>query len=467
MTTFKIDQRQVKRFENDLKGRLIRPVDADFDQSRKVWNGMIDRNPALIACPADVGDVVKSIQFARRNDWLVSVRGGGHNVAGYAVCDDGLVIDMATMKKVEIDPQARSVRVEGGALWGDVDPVTQKYGLATPGGEVSLTGVAGLTLGGGVGHLRRKHGLTCDNLLSVDLVTADGVPLKASADENADLFWALRGGGGNFGIATAFEFRLHPVGPEVMALNPIFPVTETRNLLNTWREFTETAPDQASTAFAVWGLPEHPDMPAALHGTPVCLLDGMYAGAPKDGETLFQPLREAHPPLMDLSGRTQYVEAQKTFDEFMQDGDLYYWKSLFLNELSKDVVDTMMSWLDCRPNPRILVIIRHMGGAVGRVRDQDTAYMNRSAQFMLSIDGAWTDPAESEKNMAWISGFWSAMNRFSNGGVYVNFPGFGEDAQNLWRSSYGANHQRLVAVKTKYDPTNFFRMNQNIRPTDI
>ena len=453
----------IARFKSAFKGRVIQPGDADYDKARRVWNGMIDRRPALIARCTDSGDVAKSIQFAKDSNLLVSIRGGGHNVAGYAVCDDGLVIDLSAMNKVEVDPGAREVRVEGGAVWADVDPATQAHGLATPGGEVSLTGVGGLTLGGGVGYLRRKYGLTCDNLLSVDMVTAEGQVLNASAEKNTDLFWALRGGGGNFGAVTMFEFRLHPVGPEVATVNPMFPMAEARSLLDTWRSFTALAPDEASTAFAIWGVPEHPDMPTELHGTPICLFDGMYAGSLADGESLFRPLHEASLPLLDLSGRASYVEVQTAFDEFMCDGDLYYWKSLFLNELNDDVIDTLLSWVRHRPNPRILVIIRHMRGAISRFDDQDTAYKNRDAQFMLSIDGAWSNPAESEKNIAWIRGLWEAISRFSNGGVYVNFPGFGENAQKLWRSSYGANYERLAEVKNRYDPTNFFRMNQNIR----
>jgi FAD/FMN-containing dehydrogenase len=466
MSDINIKKEIYQSFKNNFHGSVISPGDAAYDEARRVWNGMIDRRPAMIARCSNVADVAESIQFGRDNDLLVSIRGGGHNVAGYAVCDDGLVIDMSAMRKVEINPDKRTVRVEGGAVWGDVDPVTQEFGLATPGGEVSLTGVAGLTLGGGVGYLRRKYGLSCDNLQSVDIVTAEGQLLTADAEHNSDLFWALRGGGGNFGVVMSFEFRLHPVGPEIVTVNPIFPVSEARTQLKTWRKFADAAPDEASTAFAIWGIPEHPALPNEFHGMPVCMFDGMYVGPPEEGEALFRPLREAGSPVLDLSDRKSYTEAQTGFDDFMLDGDLYYWKSLFLNEISDDVINALLSWVKRRPNPRILVIIRHMGGAVSRVDGQATAYQNRDSQFMLSIDGTWTDPAESERNIAWIRGFWEAMRRFSNGGVYINFPGFGENAQSLWQASYGGNYEQLVAVKTKYDPTNFFRMNQNIRPVD-
>ncbi|MEE4263987.1 MAG: FAD-binding oxidoreductase [Desulfobacteraceae bacterium] len=456
---------RLESFRNDFSGEVILPTSDTYDDARRVWNGMINKRPALIAKCSNVDDVVKSIRFARNNDLAVSIRGGGHNVAGFAVIDDGLVVDLSLMRSVVFNSESRTVFVEGGALWGDVDPVTQKHGLATPGGEVSLTGVAGLTLGGGVGYLRRKHGLSCDNLLSVEIVTAEGQILKVGPDQNADLFWALRGGGGNFGVITKFEFKLHPVSPEVATVNPLFPASDAERLLRVWRDFTESAPNEASTAFAFWGVPEHPDIPEELVGIPVCLFDGMYAGSPGDGEALFNPLRNAGQSIMDMSGRSTYLEVQTAFDQFMPDGDLYYWKSLFLDDLSDEKINVLLSWAESRPNPRILVIIRHMGGAIRDISENDTAFFNRHANFMLSIDGAWTNPIETKRNIAWIRDFWKAMSRFSDGGVYVNFPGFGENDQALWKSSYGANYQRLATIKAKYDPDNFFRMNQNIRPS--
>ena len=424
----------------------------------------IDKRPALIARCADVEDVIASVNFARDNDLLLAVRGGGHNVAGYAVCDGGLVIDLSDMREVKVAPEARTARAQAGALWGDVDRATQPHGLATPGGEVSVTGIAGLTLGGGVGYLRRKYGLSCDNVLSMDIVTADGQLRRANANENPDLYWALRGGGGNLGVVTEFTYRLHSVGPEVATLSPLYPLSDARRLLHAWRGFTETAPDEATTAFAIWEVPAHPDIPTELSGTPICMLDGVYAGSLDAGEKLFRPLRELGTPLLDLSARAPYVEVQSSFDEFMPDNDLYYWKSLYLDELSDEAIEAIVSWGERRPNSRILVIIRHLGGTISRVDDQATAYGNRSAQYMLSIDGAWTDPQETEGNIAWIRAFWDDMQRFSNGGVYLNFPGFGEGGTILWRASYGANYERLVAVKEKYDPANLFRMNQNIKP---
>jgi FAD/FMN-containing dehydrogenase len=457
---------KIESFRSSLRGNLILPDDAAYDQARKVWNGMIDKRPALIARCAGVEDVIASVHFARDNDLLLSVRGGGHNVAGYAVCDGGLVIDLSDMQEVEVDPEARTVRAEGGALWGKVDRATQQYGLATPGGEVSVTGIAGLTLGGGVGYLRRKHGLSCDNVLSMDVVTADGQLRRANADENPDLYWALRGGGGNFGVVTAFTYRLHPVGPEVVTLSPLYPLDSARRLLSAWRDFARTAPDEATTAFAIWQVPAHTDIPAALSGTPICMLDGMYVGPPDAGEALFRPLRELGDPILDMSARAQYVDLQSSFDEFMPDNGLYYWKSLYLDELSDEAMEAIVSWGERRPNSQILVILRHLGGAISRVDDRATAYGNRGAQYMLSIDGAWIDPKETERNIAWIRAFWDDMQRFSNGGVYLNFPGFGEGGTILWKASHGANYERLMAVKNKYDPNNLFRVNQNITPGD-
>lgn len=460
----KVRGERMTAFRKSFSGTIIDPSDPGYDQARKVWNGMIDRRPWLIAQCADEKDVIAAVRFAGENGLLVSVRGGGHQVAGYAVCDDGLVIDLSRMRGIAVNVHQRTVRAEAGARWADLDRATQPYGLATPGGEVSETGIAGLTLGGGVGYLRRKHGLSCDNLLSVEMVTADGRLIAASETENADLFWALRGGGGNFGVVTMFEYRLHPVGPDVVTLNPFYPITEARQALRSWREFAAAAPDEATTAFAIWAIPEHPELPQSLHGRDVCLFDGMYAGPLEVGEEVFRPLRELNGVLLDAGGRAPYVEAQQAFDEFFPEGDLYYWKSLFLDELGDAAIETLVSWMENRPNPRILMVIRHLSGAIDRLDGDATAYANRGAQFMLSIDGAWSDPAENERNIAWVREFWHAMRPFSTGGVYLNFPGFGEGDADLWKASHGGNYERLAKVKERYDPSNLFRMNQNIRP---
>ena len=412
-----ISDEELRRFRETMSGAVLDPADPAYGEARRVWNGTIDRRPVLIAQCRSADDIVAAVAFARQHDLLVAVRGGGHGVAGYAVCDDGLVIDLSSMHDVEVDADARTVRVQPGARWADVDRATQPHGLATPGGEVSATGVAGLTLGGGMGYLRRKYGLSCDNLVSADVVTADGRKVLASEREHPDLFWALRGGGGNFGVVSSFVFRLHPVGPEVATLTPFFPIEDARRVLFAWRAFTESAPDEATTAFAVWVLPDDPGLPEPLRGLPACVLDGLYAGAPEAGEALFRSLRAVATPLIDMSGRTPYVEAQSGLDALFPDGDLYYWKSLFLDELSDDAIEQILARSQTRPNPRILVILRHLGGALGHVAPDATAYSNRSAQYMLSIDGAWSDPAETERNIAWLRDFWSAMRPFSNGGV--------------------------------------------------
>jgi len=466
MKANQLNRNALDSFRQIFKGYLIDPSDSRYDRARRVWNGMIDKYPALIAQCTDNADVVSALQFAKNNDLQVAVRGGGHHVAGYAVCDDGIVIDMSPMHAVRVDQENRTVSVGAGARWAEVDEATQPFGLATPGGEVSETGIAGLTLGGGVGYLRRKYGLSCDNLLSVELVTADAQVIHASDSDNSDLFWALRGGGGNFGIVTNFKYRLHPVGPDVTTLNPIFPIGEARQALTKWREFTAKAPEEATTAFAMWVIPAHPDFPKNLHGANVCLFDGMHIGPPEDADADFHPLREIDGKLLDLSDRVSYVEAQRSFDAFFPENGLYYWKALFLDELSNGAIEKIVSRAEQRPNPRILVIIRHLGGAIDRVGQKETAYRHRGAQFMLSIDGAWEDPAESERNIAWIRNFWEDMQPYSNGGVYLNFSGFGEGDSDLWQASHGTNYARLAKVKQIYDPANIFRINQNIRPAE-
>jgi FAD/FMN-containing dehydrogenase len=455
----------LQRFREALHGSVLEPGQPSYEQARRVWNGTIDRRPALIAQCRSEDDVAAALALARQHDLLVAVRGGGHGVAGYAVCDDGLVIDLSPMRAVEVDVEARTATVQPGARWADVDQATQAHGLVTPGGEVSVTGVAGLTLGGGMGYLRRKYGLSCDNLVAADVVTADGNRVHASEHDNPDLFWALRGGGGNFGVVTSFVFRLHPFGHEVTTLTPFFALDDAHQVLSRWREFTRSAPDEATTAFAIWAVPDDPDLPEALRGLPACVLDGMYAGAPETGEALFRPLRDAASTLLDMSGRTSYVEAQSALDALFPDGGLYYWKSLFLDELTDEAMERIVAHSRTRPNPRILVILRHLGGALARVDPDATAYSNRGARYMLSIDAAWSDPQENERNIAWVREFWQLMQPFSNGGVYLNFPGFGEGDRELWRASHGANFERLRAIKDRYDPGNLFRMNQNIRPS--
>jgi FAD/FMN-containing dehydrogenase len=457
----------IQEFRAGLRGKLLRPGDQGYEEARRLWNGMIDKHPALIARTRGVADVIAAVNFARENNVPLAVRGGGHNVAGLASVDGGLVIDLSQMRSVRVDPQARTARAEGGATWGDVDRETQVFGLATPGGEVSATGIAGLTLGGGLGYLRRKYGLTIDNLLSVDIVTADGQFLKASESENPDLFWAVRGGGGNFGVVTSFEYRLHPVGPLVYSFVPVYaatPIERVKEILRVWRDFALEAPDEISSEAVFWSVPEAEEFPEMAWGQPVLILDSVYAGPAEEGERAFQPLRELGEPLLDLSEAAPYTTIQSAFDPLVPKGMLYYWKSLYLNGLGDEVIDALVPRAVERPSPSTMVDIWQLGGAISRVAADATAFGRRDAPFLFDLSSNWSDPADSEKNIAWTRAFWQDMHRFSYGGVYLNFPGLGEEKEELVKAAYGANYERLVAVKTKYDPGNLFRINHNIRP---
>lgn len=449
----------------DIEGQVIYKGDADYEEARAVWNGMINRYPAMVVRCASVNDVIMTVNAARQANMLVSVRGGGHNVAGHATNDGGMVIDLSLMKAITVDSEKRTVSAQAGATWADVDKATQAFGLATPGGEVSETGIAGLTLGGGVGHLRRKYGLTIDNLLSVDMVTADGDLLHASANENQDLFWAVRGGGGNFGIVINFEYQLHSVGPELMEATVMYPFDKADQVIKAWRKFTETAPDEVSSSCLLWGVPAIPDFPEELHNQNVVILDAVYIGAVADAERILQPLKNITEPLIDMSAVSPFVEIQSAFDEFFPSQvQRYYWKSLNLAELSDSAIDATIEHFVERPSQQTLLIIRHLGGAMGRVAADATAFGDRSANFNLSLDSTWVSPDEDEANIVWTRSAWTALNQFSDGGVYLNFPGFQEEGEALMRRQFGKNYERLAEIKKRYDPTNFFSLNQNIKP---
>lgn len=455
----------VEAFKARLRGALLRPSDDGYDDARAIWNGMIDKRPALIVRCTGAADVVDAVNFARSHGLLLAVRGGGHNVAGNAVCDGGLMIDLSLLRGVRVDPGERKAWAQGGATWGDLDRETQAFGLAAPGGVVSTTGIAGLTLGGGFGWLRRKHGLSIDNLQSVDIVTADGHFRKASEKENADLFWAVRGGGGNFGVVTSFEFRLHPVGPEVMLAAAMYPVAQAPAFAPRWREFMAKAPDEVSSQMAFWNVPDIEAFPAHARGKPVVIFAAVYAGPVEKGQRVLQPLREFGTPLVDLSGPAPFTGVQRSFDPFFPKGSLqYYWKSIYLNGLSDEVIAAIAAAAAQRPSPKTLINVWSMGGAMSRVRAEDTAFGDRSAAFLLEISSTWEGAKDAERNIAWTRDFWAGMKRFSSGGLYLNFPGLGEEREDLVRAAYGANYERLVALKGKYDPQNLFRLNQNIKP---
>jgi FAD/FMN-containing dehydrogenase len=455
------DEKVVEDFVARVRGPVLRPSDDDYDVARATWNGLIDRHPALIVRCSGAADVIEAVNFAREHGVLLSVKGGGHNVAGNAVNDGGIVLDLSLMRGVHVDAKARTARVQGGATWGDLDRETQVFGLAAPGGVISTTGVAGLTLHGGMGLLRGKYGLSIDNLLSVDIVTADGRLLTASATENADLFWAVRGAGANFGVVTSFEFRLHPVGPTVMLGAAMYALRDAPRVLRAWRDYSATAPDELTSMAAFWGI--QPGFPEELVGEPVVIIPAVYAGPVEAGERMIQPLRELATSLIDMSGPMPYTAVQSGFDGFFPKGDLYYWKSSYVEEVSDGLIDALCQLAADRPSSRSNLEIWPQAGAVTRVGAEETAF-GRRPPFLLSFDSSWSDPQDTEANIAWAREAHASMRRFSSSGAYLNFPGFGEEKEDLVRAAYGANYDRLARLKAQYDPTNLFRMNQNIQP---
>ena len=452
---------------NRLAGRLVLPGDEDYEQLRGVWNGMIDRYPAAIAQCADAADVQAALEVVRTFELPVAIRGGGHNVAGFATCDDGLVIDLSPMRSVTVDVDEMTVRAGGGARWGDVDAATQQFGLATPGGVVSDTGIAGLTLGGGFGYLSGKFGLASDNLVSADVVTADGRLLTASETENPDLFWALRGGGGNFGVVTSFTYRLHRFGPEAYVMMTFHDAAGDRakHVLEAYRDFVEQAPDEMAPLAVLGTFPPTEHFPAELHGKTFVLLLGMYVGPAERGEEAFAPLRELATPLLDASGRMPYVNAQKLLDEDYPARTMrYYWKSAYMDSLPDDAIDVIVEHARQQPSPYSTTDIWHVSGAVTRVPAGATAFAARRTAYLLNPEANWFDAGDDQENMQWVRRTLDAVQAYTGSGRYLNFPGFHEEGEKVVRESFGANFARLAAVKLKYDPLNLFRLNQNVRP---
>ena len=459
-----LDSETIEAFVAGVRGAVLRPGDEGYDDARSIWNGLIDRRPALIVQCTGAADVVDAVNFARDQGLVLSVKGGGHNVAGNATNDDGLVIDLSGMRGVHVDPATAVVRAEGGATWGEVDRESQLHGLAVPGGVVSTTGIAGLTLHGGVGHLRRKHGLTIDSLLSVDIVTADGQLRRASATENEELFWAVRGAGSNFGVVTSFEFQAHPVGPMVAVAAVMYPQENARELLAGWRDVMAGAPDELSSLALCWSVPAAEPFPPELHGQPIVLVAAAYCGSVQDGEPVVQPLRELGEPLIDLSGPWPWIGLQNGFDALFPKGELRYWKSRALAELTEAAIDEIADFAARRPTPATDIVVWHHGGAMSRVGETDTAYGGRDAAFLVTVEANWNDPAQNDEAIAWGRELWAALEKHSTGGLYLNFPGLGEENEALVRAGYGVNYDRLTQLKAKYDPTNLFRMNLNIAP---
>lgn len=442
-----------KELRSKLRGEVLLPGDAGYDDARKIYNAMIDKRPGLIARCAGVNDVVQCIKTARANDLLVSVRGGGHNVAGNAVCDDGLMIDLSPMKEIQVNAEKRTARAQPGVTWAEFDRETQNYGLATTGGLVPSTGIAGLTLGGGIGWLMGQYGLSCDNLLSADLVTAEGEIVTASASENEDLFWGLRGGGGNFGIVTSFEFRLHPVGP-ILGGMLIHPLEKARDVLPFYRGFAASAPDELGSAAAMVTTPD---------GMPALAVIVSYSGPVEKSEEILRPIREYGPPVADMVSAIQYGDVQRLLEPSYPPGLRNYWRSSFLKGLTDDAIATIADFYSRVPSPRSAIVLEHFHGAVKRVGKDETAFNHRDADWNFLITALWDDPAQDDANIRWCRELSEAIQPFTSGGVYVNY--LGEEGQDRVRAAYGATkYERLVGLKNKYDPTNFFRLNQNIPP---
>ena len=456
---------QIEAFRALLRGEVLDPSSPSYDATRVVWNGMIDRRPALIARCRNAADVAASVSFARDHGLAIAVRSGGHNVAGYAVCDGGLMIDISSMNGVRVAPGLERCIVEGGATWADVDAATTPFNRATPGGLISGTGVAGLTLSGGIGWLRGRHGLSCDNLMAADIVTADGKLIHASESENPELLWALRGGGGNFGVVVSFEFKLHEVEPELMFCGPAYAEERANEIIPLWRDFMKTAPDRLSGLAEFSTVPQDPSIPENAWGRRVLALAHVYDGSAEEGERVVQPLRNFGEPLVDFSGRMPYRTIQTLYDGLFPKGrDRCYWKSTYLKGLGDDVIREITSRMAQRPSEMTFASIWKFGGAVQGVAADATAFGDRSMPFMLSLDAIWSNASGDDANIGWVRNFWKDMQRHSTGRMYLNFPGHGEGT-NLVRDAFGAEaYGRLQKVKRKYDPQNLFHMNQNILP---
>lgn len=456
-----VDDHAASKLREELRGSVLIKDDAGFDAARRVWNGMIDRHPQLIVRCTGAADVVAAVRFAREHDLPLSVRGGGHNVSGSAVCDDGLCVDLSPMRGVRVDPDKRLVQVSGGALLGDVDHETQAYGLAVPMGVVSATGVAGLALHGGLGFLTRKHGLTSDSLIAADVVTADGELISADDRRHPDLLWALRGGGGNFGVVTSFTFRAYPIDPHVWVTMAFYSADDATTVVQYFRDFMMDAPDEMMAIALYWNAPTE-DFPEEHQGKPVVVIVAGWVGPAAEGKRETRPLREIVEPMADLSGSMSYLEMQRLFDPEYPDGRRYYWKSSYLDHLDEEMIELLTEHAQRRPSPLSSVDIWSLGGAFGRVDPSATAFHERRAPFLLGIEANWVEAAEDEANVEWARSVFEGVQQSSASGAYYNFPGFLEEGEPLLRQSFGDNYDRLRDVKERYDPDDFFRFNTRI-----
>ncbi|HEX6924828.1 MAG TPA: FAD-binding oxidoreductase [Longimicrobiaceae bacterium] len=459
----RLDAAVLDRLRSRLKGDLLTASSPDYESARSIWNGMIDRRPALIIRCRGSDDVVQAVRLARDHRLLVAVRGGGHNIAGNAVCDGGLVVDLSPMKEVRVDPAARTAMVEPGCTLADVDRATQEHGLAVPLGINSTTGIAGLTLGGGFGWLSRRDGMTVDSLRSARLVTANGEEVRASETENSELFWGIRGGGGNFGVATSFEFTLRPLGPEVLAGLIVHPYDDAERVLRFYRDFSATLPNETAVWCVLRKAPPLPFLPEEWHGREILVMACFHAGPIAEGERNLEPLRRFGNPIADVIGPAPYAGWQQTFDPLLTPGARNYWKSHDFIALPDELIRLFVDHVGRLPDPQCEVFIGQMGGAIHNLPPDATAYPHRATRYLMNVHGRWNDPSQDAACMAWARELFNAVTPFATGGVYVNF--VPEDETERVTNAYGSNYSRLVALKDRYDPDNLFRMNQNIRPS--
>jgi FAD/FMN-containing dehydrogenase len=448
--------------QSQLRGSLCLPDEAGYDEARTIWNAMIDRRPAAVVRCSGAGDVMRAVRIARENGLLVAVRGGGHNISGNAVCEGGLLIDLSPMRSVRVDPKTRTARVEPGVTLGEFDKEAQTFGLATPLGINSTTGVAGLALGGGFGWLSRKLGFTVDNLIAADVVTADGALVQASATENPDLFWAIRGGGGNFGVVTSFEFKLHPVGPDLVSGLIVHPFAQARKLLAGYREVAAAAPDDLTIWVVLRKAPPLPFLPAEVHGNDILVFAVCYAGEQGEADGALAALRALGEPIADVIGVQPYAAWQTAFDPLLTPGAFNYWKSHNFTALSDGLFDTLIDYVGTLPTAECEIFIGQIGGASSRVAADATAYPHREAKFVMNVHTRWRELGDEQASIDWARGLFAATAPYATGGVYVNF--MPEDETDRVAQAYGSNYVRLEALKTKYDPDNLFRLNQNIQP---
>jgi FAD/FMN-containing dehydrogenase len=457
-----ISPAKIGDLRSKLRGTVVLPGEDGYDAARSIWNGMIDRRPGLVVRCLGAADVINAVTLARDEKLLVAIRSGGHNIAGNAVCDGGLLIDLSLMKSVHVDPASRTARVEPGATLADFDKEAQGFALATPLGINSTTGVAGLTLGGGFGWTTRRFGLTVDNLISADVVTADAQLLRASDSENQDLFWAVRGGGGNFGVVTSFEFKLYPLGPDVLSGLVVHPFDKASELLCEFRRIAREAPDELTTWVVMRKAPPLPFMPTEWHGKEILIFAACYSGDIEEGEKAMKGLRALGTPIVDMISPHPFTGWQAALDPLLTPGARNYWKSHDFTDLSDAAVEVIVDAVRTLPSPECEVAIAHVGGAMARVASNATAWPNRNAHFIMNVHTRWRDPAQDSACVAWARRLFDAAAPFASGSVYVNF--MPDDEEDRVEKAYGANYRRLAEIKRRYDPDNLFRMNQNIRP---